>query len=117
MGNPVVHFEIMTKDGPAAQKWYADLFGWSIDANNPMGYGVVNTQANDTGIGGGIMSTTDGMPAMLTIYIAFDDRQAYLDKVTSMGGKTVVPVTVIPHMVTFAVFSDPQGNQVGIVKE
>lgn len=33
-----------------------------------------------------------------------------------MGGKTVVPVTEIPDMVTFAQFADPEGNVVGLVK-
>jgi hypothetical protein len=33
-----------------------------------------------------------------------------------MGGKTVVPVTEIPNVVTFALFQDPEGNMVGIIK-
>ena len=33
-----------------------------------------------------------------------------------MGGKTVMPTTEIPNMVTFAMFSDPDGNIVGLVK-
>jgi len=34
-----------------------------------------------------------------------------------MGGKTVVPVTHIPNMVTFAMFTDPEGHLVGLVKD
>ncbi len=40
----------------------------------------------------------------------------YLSKIESMGGKTIVPKTVIPEMVTFALFADPEGNVVGIVE-
>ena len=58
MPNPVVHFEIEGKDGAKLQKFYTDLFGWKIDANNPMNYGVVprdgNTNAEGAGIGGGL---------------------------------------------------------------
>jgi predicted enzyme related to lactoylglutathione lyase len=36
--------------------------------------------------------------------------------VTSLGGKTIVPPTEIPNVVTFALFSDPDGNMVGLVK-
>ena len=43
MPNPVVHFEILAKDGKAAQEFYTKLFGWTVDASNPMGYGMVNT--------------------------------------------------------------------------
>jgi uncharacterized protein len=57
MGQPVVHFEVIGKDGEKLQKYYADLFGWEIDANNPMGYGTVQREGNPTadgiGIGGG----------------------------------------------------------------
>ena len=54
--------------------------------------------------------------AMVTIYVEVEDLQAYLDKAVSLGGTVVMPVTVIPNMVTMAQFADPQGNVVGMVK-
>jgi hypothetical protein len=36
MPNPVTHFEIVGKDGKKLQEFYASLFGWAVDANNPM---------------------------------------------------------------------------------
>jgi uncharacterized protein len=41
MGQPVVHFEIAGKDPAKLHEYYSDLFGWEIDANNPMNYGMV----------------------------------------------------------------------------
>ena len=41
MGQPVVHFEVIGKDGERLQRYYSELFGWQIDADNPMGYGMV----------------------------------------------------------------------------
>ena len=41
MGQPVVHFEIIGKDGEALWRYYSELFGWEIDADNPMNYGMV----------------------------------------------------------------------------
>jgi len=113
MGNPVVHFEVTGKDGRKLQHFYSGVFGWKIDANNPMGYGVVSNEDTGGGIGGGI---SGGDRQQVTFYIAVDDPQAYLDKVEAAGGKTIVPVTEIPGMVTFAQFSDPEGNVVGMVK-
>ena len=46
-----------------------------------------------------------------------DDLKAYLDKVESMGGKTVMPPMDIPGGPTLALFADPEGNVVGMVKE
>jgi hypothetical protein len=43
MGAPVVHFEIMGGEGGQLEKFYSELFGWKINSNNPMKYGVVDT--------------------------------------------------------------------------
>ena len=116
MGAPVVHFEINARDGKKAQAFYAHLFGWNIDANNPVGYGLVNTGVK-TGINGGIGQIEVGKLPFVTIYVAVADPQVSLDKAVSLGGKVVVPVTEIPNMVTFALFADPDGNVIGIVKD
>ena len=50
------------------------------------------------------------------VYVEVDDLQAYLDKIESLGGKTVVPITEIPNVVMFAHFTDPVGNLMGLVK-
>jgi predicted enzyme related to lactoylglutathione lyase len=113
MANPVVHFEVTGQDGKKLQDFYSNTFGWKIDANNPMNYGIVDNAGQ--GIGGGI-SAGDGGTKQVTFYIEVDDPQAYLDKVQAKGGKTVMPVTEIPGMVVLAQFADPEGNVVGLVK-
>lgn len=115
MGAPVVHFEVLGKDAKKLQSFYSNLFDWKINADNLMDYGLVEAQGEGS-IGGGIGSTEGGAPGHVTFYVQVDDLQAYLDKAESMGGKTVVPVTEIPNMVTFALFRDPEGNTVGLVK-
>lgn len=114
MGAPVVHWEIIGKDAKKLQDFYSKLFDWNINADNPMNYGLV--QAQGKGIGGGISADTQGGSGHVTIYAEVDDLQAYLDKAESMGAKTIVPVTEIPGMVTFALFADPEGHVVGLVK-
>lgn len=115
MSTPVIHFEVIGKDGAALQKFYGSLFDWKINADNPMNYGLVS--AGDGGIGGGIGADSQGGSGHVTFYVQVKDLQATLDKAESMGGKTVVPPTEIPNMVTFALFSDPEGHVVGLVKE
>ncbi len=114
MGNPVVHFEVLGEDAAKLSSFYGELFDWAIDADNPMNYGVVNT-GTEGGIGGGIGSARGG-GGHVTFYVAVDDPQAYLDKAESLGGKTIMPVTEIPDMVTFALLADPEGHVVGVVK-
>jgi predicted enzyme related to lactoylglutathione lyase len=115
--NRIVHWEIIGKDGPALHKYYSDLFGWNVQqvGGAEMGfYGMVDGE--QTGVGGGIgLAGPDGGTMGVMIYVGVDDIQGALDKAVSLGGKVIQPVTTIPNMVTFAQFSDPQGNVVGLV--
>ena len=113
MSNSVVHFEITGPDGDRLFDFYSKLFGWKIDASNPMKYGLV--QAQDKGIGGGICASQPGAPPYATIYVGVDDVDKALADAEKLGGKTIVPKTTIPGMVTFAMFTDPAGNLIGLV--
>ena len=118
MANAVVHFEIMGGDPIAQQKFYADLLGWKIqNMGQEMGnYGLVDTQGGE-GINGAVGAPQDSPVSFTTIYVAVKDPQATLDKAEKLGGKTIVPVTTIPNVVTFAMFTDRQGNTIGLVKD
>lgn len=115
MSAPVVHWEIIVKDGKKANEFYAKLFDWKIDANNPMHYGMVETGGTG-GINGGIGQMEEGNPPYVTFYVKVDDLQAYLDKAERLGGKTIMPPTEIPNVVTMAMFTDPEGNKIGMIK-
>ena len=111
MGNPVTWFEVVGKDGAALQRFYSELFGWKLNVIPEMNYALVEA---DGGIRGGIGQAPDG-EGHVTVYAEVDDPQAYLDKAEELGGKTVVPVTEL-EMVTFALFTDPEGHLFGITK-
>ena len=111
MGAPVVHFEIQSSDAPQLHAFYSDAFGWSIDANNPMNYGIIGP--GEGGIGGGIGPSMGGTN-LVTFYIQVDDIAAALEKVAKLGGKTIMPPMDISDGPTIALFADPQGNTVGL---
>ena len=114
MPNPVVHWEIWARDRKKLQDFYRRLFDWTINDDNPMNYGMVDTGGG--GINGGIMQPDPGTPAGLTFYVQVDDLQAYLDKAQGLGGQTLVPPTPIPGVGAFALFQDPEGHCVGLFK-
>jgi predicted enzyme related to lactoylglutathione lyase len=114
MGQKVTHWEIIGKDAKKLQDFYSSLFGWKVDANNPMNYGMV--QPDDAGIGGGIAADMQGGSGHLTIYVEVDDLKAALEKAESMGGKTVMPPMAVPDGPEMAQFTDPEGHLVGILK-
>lgn len=122
MGQAVVHFEVVGKDGDALRRYYGELFGWNIDANNPMQYGMVDgkdnkTASGDTGIGGGVGQGPEGYEGHATFYVAVPDVEAALQKAESLGGRRVMGPENIMDMVELGQFTDPEGNLIGLVKD
>jgi predicted enzyme related to lactoylglutathione lyase len=116
MRAPVVHFEVNSKNLARAKEFYGTLFGWKIQDFASMSYGMVDTGVK-VGINGGIAQVgPEGQP-FVTFYVAVEDPQATLDKAVSLGAKVVVPVTVVPDVVTLALFADPDGCLVGLVQD
>ena len=112
MGNPVVHFEIGAADHQALVRFYGELLGWGLRAVSE-GYTLVDTRGGQ-GVNGGIGRSDSGEP-WATFYVEVDDLQAYLDRAGELGGRTVLPVTELGGM-AFAMFDDPDGLLVGLVR-
>lgn len=117
MTRPVVHFEIHGKDGKKLQAFYQEIFGWKIDDNNPMQYGMVEAGVGGPpqGIGGGIVQRDAG--PLVTFYVQVVDPNETLKKAESLGGKTVMPPRDVPGGPTMAQLADPEGNVIGLVKQ
>ena len=113
MPNPVVHFEISGKDVTGLGQFYRDVFGWEITPVPTMNYETI-APGGPSGIGGGI-GHTDG-PGRVTFYIQVDDLDAALDRIQSLGGKIVMPPIEIPNVVGLAMFADPEGHIIDLVK-
>lgn len=121
MGQPVVHFEVIGQDGDKLQKYFSELFGWEIDADNPMRYGSVaregNTNAEGAGIGGGVGVGPEGYGGHVTFYVEVPDVEASLARAEALGGTRVMgPDEVMPGLV-IGMFNDPEGHVIGVVKE
>ena len=113
MANPVVHFEVSGKDLGKLKSFYTELFDWKTQDFPEMNYAIVEKEGE--GIAGGIGQETDGGSGHVTFYVGTDDPQATLDKAVTLGGSVVMPVSELP-MVTLALFADPEGHVIGIVK-
>lgn len=115
MGSPVIHFEVTGKDAARLQEFYGQLFGWKINTDNPTNYGIVDT-GGEGGIGGGIGGSPDGGNGHVTFYVAVDDPRAALAKAEGLGGRTIMGPEEIPGGPTIALFTDPEGHVIGLVK-
>ena len=116
MGNPVVHFEVDGTDWKSLASYYEELFGWHVQEIPDGNYAIIDTHAGK-GINGGIGLSQSGEP-LGVFYVQGADVQALLDKAESLGGTTVVPIVEMtePFPLTYALFADPQGNRIGLVK-
>ena len=112
MAHPVVHFEIGCKDLARTEKFFSDLFGWQMQRQGPAA--MIDTGTSQ-GVPGHLTSLGHEPEHYTMFYVEVDDVQAALDKAQSLGGKTVVPPVKIPTG-TFAWFSDPEGNTIGLLK-
>jgi uncharacterized protein len=102
MGNPVVHFEVRGRNQPALKEFY----------DPQMAYGMIHAGAEaGKGIDGGL---GQGDPRV-NVVIEVPDLEKALTQIEELGGKTVTPITAMGP-VTFAEFSDLEGNVLGIVK-
>ncbi len=120
MGQPVVHFEIIGKDGDKLRSYYGELFGWTFDTDNPMSYGVVDREQNlspeGVGIGGGVAGGPDGYEGHTTFYVGVQDVEAALAKAESLGGTRVMGPEKVMETIELGLFTDPEGHLIGVVK-
>lgn len=114
MSSPVVHWEIAGKSESGLVEFYSRLFGWQVNTENPE-YGLV--EGSDGGIGGGIMSLPESVPAYVTIYVQVDDLEGAIAKAAELGGGLIRPPEAIPGVGRFALIRDPEGNVIGLLGE
>lgn len=115
--NPVVHFEVLGRDAGALREFYAGAFGWQLGPidESPLQYSMVHGK-DAGGIDGGIGRAPAG-PGHVTFYVGVDNLEKALAEIERRGGKIVQPPQQVPGGVGFALFADPEGHVVGLVKE
>ncbi|MFQ5970627.1 MAG: VOC family protein [Nitrososphaerales archaeon] len=117
----VVHFEIPVDEVGRAQKFYKNIFGWSINQVPGMEYYMVNTVEVDEkhmpkeagAINGGMFKrNAQGQSPIIVINVSSVDE--YIKKVQEAGGKVVLPKQKVGDFGIYAQFSDTEGNILGL---
>jgi predicted enzyme related to lactoylglutathione lyase len=117
MGNPVVHWELLSKDPAKVSDFYKKVFDWKIQHYPEMDYRVAET-GGERGINGGIFDPKrqGQWPGNMTLYVAVDDLASYRKKIVAAGGKIHVEEQEVPGMGAFSIFTDPEGHLMGLWK-
>ena len=113
MANPVTHFEVLGSDAAALQRFYGDAFGWQMQDVMDGSYYMANP---GDGVNGGVGAAPPGGSGHVTFYVEVEDPASALEKIGQLGGSTVQPPMDVPGGPTIALFADPEGHVVGLVK-
>jgi hypothetical protein len=113
----VAHFEIMVDDVERAKKFYQEVFAWKIEKwQGPIDYWMITTGPPETpGIDGGLMKR-EGPFAGTVNTIEVPSLDEIVKKITTAGGKVVVPKSAIPGVGYMAYCVDTEGNSFGIME-
>lgn len=114
----IVHVEIPTQDPAAANQFYGNLFGWKHEFFSNLDYHRFYTASGPDGgyvkLDSAFAKDADHKLGQVRISVLTDDITSTLAKAEALGGKTVKPKTEIPDMGWYAIFSDPEGNLIGL---
>lgn len=111
MSNPIVHFELGGSPSERVAAFYEKHFGWQVRKDPGSDYHGLTT--GEGSIDGGVHGTPE--PGTV-IYIEVPDIEAAMKAIIEDGGSEVRPATKVTDTVTFAIFQDPGGNKVGLVR-
>ena len=108
--------ELTTQDETTAIAFYEKVFGFDHDAME-MGDGTYFVLRLASKGRAGVMKAPDAsVPTMWTPYVCVDDADARAARARELGATLVVPPADIPDVGRFAVFLDPQGAALAILK-
>ena len=117
MGNPVVHWELMSKEPEKVADFYAKVFGWKVQYRPELNYRLVET-GNEMGINGGIVKPDrpGPWPGNQIFYVGVEDLAPYRRKIVEAGGKIHVEEQEVPGVGWLSLFTDPEGRMNGLFK-
>jgi predicted enzyme related to lactoylglutathione lyase len=115
MNGKIGWIELYSEDSEASAAFYEKAFGWNIQRDPSMGDYIMFTDAGGE-LGGGFTKDTPKLGG--GVYILTDSIESSLDVVEAAGGTTVKGRTPIGEEIgSWASFSDPSGNVVGLFEQ
>jgi uncharacterized protein len=121
----VIHFEIQAADPDRAERFYAGVFGWSVQQiGGPMDYRLLMTgEPGTTGIDGAILrrggsaepvegAAVNGFICTIAVESIEDIERA----VPAAGGEQVLDRMEVPGVGQLSYFKDTEGNIFGALQ-
>ncbi len=110
--------ELVTADQKKAGDFYCDLLGWTRKEVDSGVFGIYTIfQKNGKDIGGMMNPTKmdyeqESKPPRWNAYIAVDDIDKVVARVTELGGRLLEPINNIPNTGKICMIADPTGAMI-----
>jgi hypothetical protein len=114
MGNPVTQWQVITREPEKHSAFYATVFGWKVNADNPLGYRMVDPDSAK-GIPGGFWPAPPEAQAFVQLFIEVSNMEEIVRRVTDNGGSILIPPQTLPAGEQMAILRDPLGISFGLV--
>lgn len=102
--------ELSTSDVPAAQRFYAALFGWRSETDpRPEAGGYTMARIGEDAVAALTPSYRPEQPPAWTVSFATEDTDATIEAVRSAGGTPLIGPMDVFDLGRFAVVADPSG--------
>ena len=112
MNAPVLKWQMLSPEPDKMLAFYRGLFGWTVSAQNALGYREVETG----GVPGGVWPAPAGAPAFLQLFIGVDDVAQSVAQAVALGASVIVPVSALPDGDVMAILKDPAGLTFGLMR-
>jgi predicted enzyme related to lactoylglutathione lyase len=108
--------ELMTPDVEKAKAFYGALLGWTSEDLTMSAMTYTMFKKGDKTVAG-LLLTPEGLgnntPPHWLSYICVEDLDQTVEKIQSLGGVIVVPITPIQDAGRFVIIKDPTGASIG----
>lgn len=108
----ITHVDIPVSDLAQASSFYGEVFGWQI-STSPGFEDYPMWQAPNKISGGGLAPRSEGFTQPRST-VEVDSIEETLAKVEQIGGSVLMGKTPISDTSWWAIFADPDGNQIGL---
>jgi len=115
VGNPVVQWQIVAKEPDLVARFYATLFGWTVNTSNALGYRMLET-GSARGIAGGVWPSPPEGHNLVQLFVEVDDIDAFITKASALGASVIVPKSELPDGDALAIVLDPAGLSFGLYR-
>ena len=108
-----IWYELLARDPDTAERFYTRVLGWTAKRPQLAAAPDYRVLAAPDGDGvAGLMAVPSGAPMApgWLVYLAVDEVDATVERVTAAGGAVTMPATDIPDVGRIALVADPDGT-------